>query len=419
MNIMDAHESANVSARDGFSLGEPLSLMGVCLDPESLSDVKQFAASMPLVRLLAPVTQFVAEDDDSLQGWIPGSPPEVCLIDFDANRRSATLTAEKIHANLPGTAIFAVSSNSQPSLIIEAMRCGCSEYLVKPLNHDQLLEAVARVDGRRKERKEVSNGQVLAFVGAKGGSGVTTMATHLGALLAKSYARRTLLVDLHPTFGEAAFYLGITKHKYSFYELVENKDRLDANLLRGFLLRHSSGLEVLPAPDSVEPSRQLAENDIGHTIDFLRSRYDFVVVDCPPGLSKPNLEVIARCDWLYLVLVPEVSAVANGVRCLDYLTRAEYPLDRVKVVLNRHLKRGIGITDDQIEKALRRQIYWKVPNQYNQVIRTIHGGDPSSQITESEVARTMLAWAESLGKQPDSPGDAKKGSKRLFGRLGR
>jgi len=60
------------------------------------------------------------------------------------------------------------------------------------------LNAVERLAGRRKEKKETYNAQVIAFVGAKGGCGVTTLVTQLGALLAKSYSRKTLIIDLHP-----------------------------------------------------------------------------------------------------------------------------------------------------------------------------------------------------------------------------
>jgi pilus assembly protein CpaE len=415
--IMDTRESANAASREGISLGEPLSLMTVCLDAESLGEVKQFVTSTPLVRLHAALTRYMAEDEDSLLRWMHGAAPDVCLIDFDEDHKNAVLTAERIHERLHGTAIFAVSSNPESNLIIESMRCGCSEYLVKPVNHDQLLEAIARVDGRKREKKQADDGQVLTFLGAKGGCGATTMATHLGSLLAKSYSRRTLLIDLHPTFGEAALYLGLTKYRYSFYELAESKDRLDTNLLHGFLLHHSSGLEVLPAPDLSEHSRHVAPDDIGQTIDYLRLRYEFVVIDCPPGLNKPNLEAIHRADQLYLIIVPEVAAVANAVRYLDHLTRTEYSQERIRVVLNRHAKRG-AITDDQIEKALRRKIYWKVPNDYQQVMRAIHGGDPPSQLSSSEVVRTVSAWAEQVGKRPDSKRE-KRGARGLFNRLGR
>ena len=45
---------------------------------------------------------------------------------------------------------------------------------------------MARVGGRRKEKKEQAKAQMLAFVGAKGGCGVTTIVTQLGALLSQS-----------------------------------------------------------------------------------------------------------------------------------------------------------------------------------------------------------------------------------------
>src|SRR5437762_7021923 len=126
------------------------------------------------------------------------------------------MVAERIHADAPDSAIFAVSSQSQPDLIIQAMRSGCSEYLLKPLDPEQLLNAVARVGGRRREKKESDRAQMSAFIGAKGGCGVTTLVTQLGASLASTYSRKTLVLDLHPDFGDAALYLGLTKYRYHF-----------------------------------------------------------------------------------------------------------------------------------------------------------------------------------------------------------
>src|SRR4029077_1822497 len=132
-------------------------------------------------------------------------------------------------------------------------------------------------------------------------------------------SKRALFVDLHSACGDAALHLGLTKHQYNFHELAEAVDRLDAELLQSFVLRHPSGLDVLPAPDLTEPGRRLQPEAIGQTIDFIRLRYDFVLIDCAPGLSEENLEVIRRSDQLYLVTVPEVSAVRNIARYMDYL----------------------------------------------------------------------------------------------------
>src|SRR5579884_1347203 len=284
-----------------FSMGAPLRLATVCLDAQSTQRLAELAESTPLVRLQGELTDYLRESQELPAHWAR-TEFEICLIDFDRNRARARLTAEKIHASLPRVAIFAVSSDSQPELIIQAMRSGCSEYLLKPLAQEQLLQSLARVAGRRKENQTL--GQIVAVVGAKGGVGVTMLATHLGAILAKSYSRRTLLIDLHPAFGDAEMYLGILKYQYSFRDLAVNADRLDSDLLQSFVLHHRSGLDLLAAPGSPPlPSRATPET-IGATIDFLRRCYDILVIDCPPGMGQETREAIQRADQIYLVTVP-------------------------------------------------------------------------------------------------------------------
>src|SRR5262249_31787952 len=299
---------------------------------------------------------------------------------------------------------FAISSHAQPDLIIQSMRSGCSEYLVKPVDREQMLNAVARVAGRRKEKKETYKAQMLAFVGAKGGSGVTTLVTQLGALLAKSYSRKTVVVDLHPDIGDAALYLRLTKYKYHSFELLENTDRLDAELFQSFVLSHPSGLDLIPAPESGEAFRNIPAGSVTHTLDFMRSRYEFILVDLPTLLTQESLDVIRECDQLYLVTVAEVAALRNVVRQIEYFTKKQIPQERIRVVLNRHQKRAL-VTDEQIEKVIKQKIFWKVPNEYAQVVKTIHSGDPTAQISNSDVARNLSQWASMIGKKR---GDEKK-----------
>jgi pilus assembly protein CpaE len=310
------------------------------------------------------------------------------------------MMAEHIHAGLPSVAIFAVSSQSQPAAILEAMRCGCSEYLAKPIDREQLANAVVRVGSRRKEKRDQGQAQVLAFMGAKGGCGTTTMATQLGALLAGSFSRKTLLLDLHPDFGDAALYLKLTKTRYHFFELLENTDRMDADFLESFLMRHSSGLELIPAPEgSVGTRDALPAGALANAFDFLRPRYEFILVDLPPALNGENLLVVRGCDQLYLVTVAEVSAVRNVVRQLEYFSTMEIPREKIRVVLNRHHKRNV-LTEDQIEKVIDRKIFWRVPNHYPQVVKTISEGDPIAQLANSEVTRSLEQWAATIGEKP-------------------
>lgn len=415
---MDTKENAKTPFGEGPFSGERLSLVTICLENDASAELRQFVRGTPLLRLQAEVHTYLTEEDPTLS-WMQPPGPDICLVDFDRDRPSAIATAERIHEKLSNTAIFAISSNAQPNLIIEAMRCGCTEYVVKPADREQLLEAVARVGGRKREKREQFSGQVLVFLGAKGGSGVTTLATHLSAMLAKSFSRRTVLIDLHPTCGESALFLGLTKHQYHFYELAEGADRLDSDLLQSYVLHHSSGLDLLPAPDFSEPERHVRTEFIGQAIDFVRTKYEFVVVDCMPGLNDQNIEVLRRCDHVYLVAVPEVPALRNVARILDYFTHHELTQNKVDVVINRHQTKKGAISDGEIEKAIRRKIFWKVPNAYQTAIRTINAGDPVGAGSDSEIVRSLQSWAEALGATPGAAAGKNKSSKSFLGLFGR
>jgi pilus assembly protein CpaE len=393
-------EFMSVSASHHLILGEPLSVVGICLDEETHRFLDLAAGAAPLFRVRAHLGSYRApQDQDSKFEQLGDPAPDVCLVDFDEDRRSAAVTAERIHSALPGVALIAVSSKAQPDAILEAMRCGCSEYLSKPLDREQLINAMVRIGSRRKEKLDQSAAQLLAFMGAKGGCGVTALASQMGALLASAFSRSTLLVDLHPDFGDAALYLKLTKARYHFFELIENIDRLDADFLQAFLVKHSSGLDLIPAPEGSLAARDvLPAGALSRTLDFLRARYEFVLADLPPSLNAENLSVIQDCDCLYLIAVAEVAAVRNVVRQLEYLSQVGIPREKIRVVLNRHHKKNV-ITDAQIERVIEQKIFWRVPNQYPQVVKTIHEGDPVAQLSSSEVTRSLREWAETIGKK--------------------
>ncbi len=174
-------------------------------------------------------------------------------------------------------------------------------------------------------------------------------------------------------------------------------------------MRHSSGLDLIPAPEGSVASREaLPAGALTHTLNFLRSRYEFILVDLPPALNEENLTVIRDCDQLYLVTVAEVSAVRNVVRQLEYFSGKNILRGKIRIILNRHDKRNV-ISDAQIEKVLEQEIFWRVPNQYPQVVKTIHEGDPVAQLSSSEVTRNLEQWAESIGRKPGMEGKKKEG----------
>jgi pilus assembly protein CpaE len=410
MRTMTSKDLTGASPRESFYMSEPVSVVGISVDDEVWRFLGLFAGSTSLIQLRSRVgDDRTGLDQDTIVEYLGNPAPDICLIDFDKDRRGAAIVAERIHAALPDTAVFAISSQTHPDAILEAMRAGCGEYLIKPIDREQLVKAVARIGARRRDKQEQGRAQLLAFMGAKGGCGTTTLVTQFGALLASSFGRNSLLLDLHPDFGDAALYLKLTKTRFHFFELLENTDRLDADFLQSFVMRHSSGLDLIPAPEgSVATRDALPPGALNHALGFLRARYEFILADLPPSLNDDNLALIRDCDQLYLITVAEVSAVRNVVRQLEYFSNKDIPSEKIRVILNRHHKKNV-VSDAQIEKALDQKIFWRVPNQYPQVVKTIHEGDPVAQLSSSEVTRSLEAWAEAVGRKQGTEVKKKEG----------
>jgi pilus assembly protein CpaE len=339
----------------------------------------------------------------------------VCVIDFDGSEESGRIS-QRLHDGCDGgISIFAASSASHADQIIVAMRSGCSEYLVKPFRSEQILDALAQVQARRQGKLPGQKGRVLTLMGAKGGTGVTSLALHLALNLVQRHQQKCLLVDQHPALGDLALCLGLGRHQYSFYELVHNMDRLDADLLQGFLLQHVSGLQVLDSPEAINAFSNTASDAIEHTLAFLAENYQFVIIDCPPGLSEDTCAAIRQSDRLAIVITPELPAINNAVRTIDYLTGLHYPEDSIDVVLNRYSKKST-LGDSDIETSLHRKIVVRIPNNYNQIVDAINAGIPIDQArNKSGLPGAFDYWADRLMGDESSPEEASKGPHRLFG----
>ncbi len=210
-------------------------------------------------------------------------------------------------------------------------------------------------------------------------------------------------------------------HQYSFYELANNGDRLDEELLRGFILHHGSGLHVLDSPEAVDTIHGAAPSAVEHTLAFLADTYQFVVVDCPPGLTDGTRACISQSEQVAIVITAELPSVRNAVRYIEHLSRLGYSSSSIQIVLNRHSKKG-PLSDDRIEKALGREISLRVPNSYNEVIRAINTGAPISG-SKSDFAAAIQKWAHALvsskgddkGLKPIAAAQSAGGMRAIFG----
>src|SRR5271156_156898 len=381
--------------------GLQVALLTIHLEPETVVQIRKSASQMAwaLVPMdydnyfstarLPPLTQRAIE----AQGC-------VAVVDFDQDPELALQTAECLRQSFyHRIAILALSSTSDPDLLLRAMRAGFSEFLLKPFDGDEFTDLLTRLDSRWTANiaRPTNSGKILSFFGAKGGVGTTTLAVHLAMFLVRVMGKKVLLIDNHAQLGHVVLYLGMDGSNHHFYDLVQNVSRLDEDLLRGFIATHSSGLDVLSSPDVYGGSWKTDADSVERTLEFLSSQYDFVLLDCEASFEDLNLAVIAFSNWIYMVATPEIGAIRDLSRYVDGLIQNEQATKKLQVIINRYSSHE-AVTIEQIERAVHLPIAYKIPNNYGELVRSINIGEPLSAESKSDFSLVVNKWAASLVK---------------------
>ena len=397
-------------------------LISVCMECDTLRGMSVALGAMPKVLHTADFETYVSPARrPHLSQQVRSAELCVAVVNFDVDVQQALESVTYLHQALGGRCVLvAVSSNADTALMLSAMRAGCAEFLLPEELGPQLTELFNRLDQRRlqAEALPVAAGQVLSFFGAKGGVGATTLAVHLATYLVQEHGQRVLLIDNQPELGHVCVYLGIDGARYHFHELVRNVNRLDSELLRGFTAKHTSGLEVLSSPDAHGGTRHIDAESLRKLLEFLRSEYDFVIIDGAKSLEETSLAVIEGSDHIYLVATPEISAIRDLSRYVDSLMQTEETMAKMQVVIN-HFSSRYAVELEHIEKAIRLPVAIKLPNSYLELVRSVNLGEPVAPNRRSEFSAVFLDWAERLAGTSGVAHDAAPRHKllaHLFGR---
>ena len=117
------------------------------------------------------------------------------------------------------------------------------------------------------------------FLGAKGGAGTTTVAVNCAVELARLTKRPTVIVDLKPSLGEVALFLGV-RPRFTVLDAIENLHRLDKDFLRELVATHKSGLDILAGVGAVRPSERPGRGGRSRSCCACwRERTSYVVID--------------------------------------------------------------------------------------------------------------------------------------------
>lgn len=334
---------------------------------------------------------------------------DVIIVDLDSEPETALDLVENICTNSPIT-VMVYSAHTDPELLVRCMRAGAREFLSQPIASAKLEEALVRASLRRvpATASKTATGKLFVFAGAKGGSGVTTLASNFAVSLAQESQKSTVLLDLGLPLGAAALDLGITP-QFSTANALQNPNRLDTTFLSTLLTRHSSGLSVLCAPDTYT-SITVTSEALAKLLTVARQDFEYVVVDAGPGVGPVYRTLIESAAKVFLVTQVTVSELRNANRLITEFFAP--PASALEVVLNRYTSATAGIDEANIVKALTVPIAWRVPSDYETVQRAQNTATPLA-LQDSAVAQTIRRMARTAAGLP--PVSEKKRRFSLFG----
>jgi pilus assembly protein CpaE len=213
--------------------------------------------------------------------------------------------------------------------------------------------------------------------------------------LASRHGKKTLLIDHHHQLGHVCLYLGIKTSQYHFDDLIRNAQQLDSELLKGFVIKHSSGLDVLASPDSCAPQHNTSREDLEQVIDFLREQYDFILIDSSIAYSHIAEALVQLSDEVALICTPDLTALRDTSRHIDHFSLDHEASTKLRVILNRRSPND-GFTSEQIAKAVQLPIACIIPSSPGELLNAINAGEPVTGQRRSEFAEQIAKWANSF-----------------------
>lgn len=324
--------------------------------------------------------------------------PQILVMDLVHPIEDGLTAAAQFHMQHPNCAIFLMTDAFDSDTLLRALRAGAQEVLRRPLDRSALSQAVERVAGLNAQRNGgggAARGVVTVF-SIKGGAGISTIAVNLAVAIRGLTNREVALADFDYQSGDAAFMLGITP-KYSVADVVEAA-RIDSASVQDALMRHRSGVKVLPQPEQLDRVAGVTPEQIGNMVEILNSTHDRVVVDCPHVFNEYTLEIFDRSTTILLVAELSIPSVRAARRSLDILGKLNFMTspDRVRLVVNRFTENS-AIDRSQIEDTLGIPVFGTIANDYSAISRSINMGEPlCGEPSESRAARDIHALARKL-----------------------
>ncbi|MDX6693505.1 MAG: pilus assembly protein CpaE [Blastocatellia bacterium] len=386
---------------------QPLTFVILSTGLDGFKEIRAALAAEGRARLLAG-----GDDAEQLYTEIVNLRPNAAVITLGVNPEPALKLIEKLSVECPTTAVISAARDSSPDLILRSMRAGAREFLRLPVSRDELKTVLDRTAEFCSVQTDApkKKGRMIAVFSSKGGCGTSFIATNLAAATRAS----TVLVDLNLQAGDLPLFLGV-EPKYSIADLVENRARLDDELLARYITPHSSNLSLLAAPKEADSADDIEPEHVFEALEKLRERYEYLVLDPQHTFDAITLAALDQADDIVLVLTLDIPAIRSAQRSLEIFDRLGYARSKVRIIVNRWSKQ-IDVDLQQVERYLHEKVAGYVTSDYQTAVNSINLGQPLVQSEpNSKIAVEIRKVAAALTGHSAASIEEPAPRRKLFG----
>lgn len=368
-------------------------------DDSSRETLKKLLLGMDTIWLEAECSRYEFFPDVVSQ-----SAPDVGMVSLDGDPEKALALLETMRRDAPDCALLAVSSSSDGQLILQSMRAGAREFLTLPISLEDLMSALSRISETKFGAESQSNRstKIVAVAGASGGVGCTSVAVNLGCLLASRPEFTVALVDLDLAIGDADVFLDAIPD-YSLIDVTQNVSRLDFQLLKKSLTKHSSGLYLLPRPVQLQDVELITPESLRRVFGLLKATFTHIVIDVSKGFTLIDQAAFEFADEVLMVVQLDLPCLRNLVRLQMSFDEIEGLGEKLKIVVNR-----VGLESGQIKlkkarETIGRDIFAQIPNDYRTMIEVRNNGVPLyEQAPKAPITNAMNDLALKINGEIDA-----------------
>lgn len=268
----------------------------------------------------------------ALAAYADHATPQVIVVEVEQSGQDLLQVLDQLAEVCEATTrVVVVGQANDIALYRTVLARGVSEYLPHPVSAAQVATAVTALYA---DPQAAPRGKVVAFWGARGGSGSSTLAQNAAWCIGHALHEQVLYIDLDAAFGTSGLAFDL-ETRQSVAEVMLHPDRLDPVMLERSLQEYDDCLRVLVSPGDPRNNPRLEVDGVDRLLDMAARVAPWVVVDLPRQWSEWSAHVLYSADEVVLVAVPDLASLRDSKTMIEVLGARRDPAAVAKLVLNR------------------------------------------------------------------------------------